>query len=447
MDRVDTVSGDLANSNDIRPLRHWISKHARSRPDRIALVGEDFRGKRQQLCWSELLPAIASEAERRYRDVIDNRLIVQSDNSIGDVLALLAAMDRRWVHCPIDARLPDRIKQQRRAVLLSRTPHAGTQFVLWTSGTSVAGGTGGESPMSIGRAVCHREQTFWHNAAAKLAKVPQTVDDVRLTVLPICHAYGRTCDIGTWLLSGCRLVVDLGGNAIDRYAAEQSITLINMVPKLTSRLLAGPAIGSLRAVGVGGACLDPSTFQQLIDRGHDVVQGYGLTETGPVICSATPTDAVAGSVGGVVRGWTTRIVDQELSVTGPDLMLGYLDGPRLQPGQFFCTGDRVEVSDRGQYRILGRTDDQITLPNGYTIDPVAIEQEFERTHPGLGPVMMTDRSEIWVSAPTPIDRWRSTTQPSAGWFRVVPHDPPLGCIEGEATIKGTLRRAVVRRRT
>ena len=98
-----------------------------------------------------------------------------------------------------------------------------------------------------------------------------------------------------------------------------------------------------------------------------MIQGYGLTETSPVICSAGPGNAAPGLVGGFVEGWEHQIRDGRLWVRGPHLMLGYWGDPlatkaRLDSDGWFDTGDLVELDAAfGQLRILGRADDVIVF--------------------------------------------------------------------------------------
>src|SRR5690606_14037724 len=75
------------------------------------------------------------------------------------------------------------------------------------------------------------------NAAAKLQAVPQLPDDVRVCLLPICHAYARTCDLATWLLSGCSLAITSGWDGWQRVAPLVRPTLVNTVPSVALRLL------------------------------------------------------------------------------------------------------------------------------------------------------------------------------------------------------------------
>src|SRR6056297_683201 len=155
---------------------------------------------------------------------------------------------------------------------------AAEQLILWTSGTTA-------EP----RGVSLSGGALRANAAGKLAAAPQTTDDRRLTVLPLWHSYARTCDLGTWLQSGCGLAVSLGWNGLAERAPHTAPTLLNVVPRLAMRLLDADdeplrkrltklGLGQLRMLGCGGAPLAANDFLALQDAGLCVIHGYGLTE-------------------------------------------------------------------------------------------------------------------------------------------------------------------------
>ena len=248
----------------------------------------------------------------------------------------------------------------------------GDSLVLWTSGTS-------GNP----KGVMLSQRSLLLNAQSKLAAVPQQNTDRRLTVLSIAHGYARTCDIGTWILSGCELAVTRAFSGWCSHADRFQPTLCNMVPSLAARALDEDRIpSSLRLLGCGGAAMSANRFAQFQRLGVTVIQGYGLTEAGPVIASQTPDDSIAGHVGKVVAGWEHRIDDGRLFVRGDHLMSRYWGDPhsteqRINEAGWLDTGDLVRVDDgSGQLKILGRADDRIVLANGHKVDPHGLEQRF-----------------------------------------------------------------------
>lgn len=317
------------------------------------------------------------------------------------------------------------------------------------------------------QAVVLSRRSLQINAAAKLAAVPQRRDDLRLTLLPIYHAYARTSDLGTWLGSGCTLAIGLGWDGWTRLADRLRPSLLNSVPSLAMRLAQLPAntpgLSRLRLLGCGGAALPSHWFDRFRQRGITVIQGYGLTEAGPVICSATPENARPGAVGGPVPGWQTRLdADGRLWVKGEAVMLGYWQDPaatrqRLVDG-WLDTGDIVQVDpDDGQYRILGRADDRLTLDNGRKLYPAAIEQRAAGL-PGV-------RHAVLLAAGRHCELWLDVdpeTEPAGGWHQAASARladlpswqrpvrtrvmPPLADQPGLLTAKGTpVRPRVIER--
>ncbi len=323
-------------------------------------------------------------------------------------------------------------------------------LILWTSGTT------GEP-----RGVTLSQRNLTGNAAAKLNAVPQQPDDIRLCVLPVSHAYARTCDLGTWLLSGCTLAITLGYAGLRRLAPLIRPTLINTVPSLADRMLqedsASLGIDRLRLLGCGGAATSESSFRRWKARGVTVIQGYGLTETSPVICSATPGNASPGLVGKLVDGWESKIREGQLFVRGPHTMLGYWNeqdatNDKIDDQGWLATGDLVE-QDAGtqQLRILGRIDDVIVLDNGRKIVPSAIETRVERMEPVRHALLVNRRGlQLWFDTDEDMDdqaineQIRQILDASSDYHGCTVHRfIPSLCPAGELTAKGTIRRAQV----
>ncbi len=297
---------------------------------------------------------------------------------------------------------------------------------------------------------------LYENAAAKLASVPQCRTDRRLTLLPLAHAYARTCDFGTWLIAGGQLAIGQGWDRWQSFATPLRPTLLNAVPALADRLLGDPRSADLRLLGCGGAAMNPVAFAAWKNRGVTVIQGYGLTEAGPCVCSATPGDGTAGCVGRPVPGVAVRVRNGELLVRGPGVMAGYDGDPNMTADKFtndnwLKTGDEAVIDQTRKVRILGRIDDVIALPNGYKIHPGGIEHQIaqrcdvSRIVLLCGPDMM-----LIVAYETAGASCDERVRAAAGYFlpagieiRCVRLDPPVGERPGELSGKGTVRRDVV----
>ena len=136
-------------------------------------------------------------------------------------------------------------------------------------------------------------------------------------------------------------------------------------------------------IASGGAGLSDATFRAFEQRGLPIYQGYGLTETSPVVCSNRFGDGCQNDIGRPIDGVRLRIAeDGQLWVAGPNVMLGYWregaidhDATRAKiHDAWFATGDIATVDVNDRYRIVGRVDDRITLRSGYKVDPNELEQ-------------------------------------------------------------------------
>ena len=141
--------------------------------------------------------------------------------------------------------------------------------------------------------------------------------------------------------------------------------------------------GNLRIIIAGGAPMDKNTIKGYNDFGFDVHQGYGLTETSPVIAGENSFNKKIGSVGFPLPGIEIKIdnPDQngigELIVKTPAVMLGYYEDKEktaevLRNGYFY-TGDLGYIDKDGFVFITGRKKDMIVLKNGKKIFPEEIE--------------------------------------------------------------------------
>ena len=146
--------------------------------------------------------------------------------------------------------------------------------------------------------------------------------------------------------------------------------------------------GKMRFVISGGAPLDPKIQKGFIDLGINVAQGYGLTETSPVIAAENMYKSRTGSIGVPMENVTVEIVNKddngigELRAKGPNVMLGYYENEEetnkvLKDGWFY-TGDLGYIDKDGFIFITGRQKNMIVLKNGKKIFPEEIETLVNR---------------------------------------------------------------------
>ena len=130
---------------------------------------------------------------------------------------------------------------------------------------------------------------------------------------------------------------------------------------------------------VGAAPLDPELEQFWRDLGFLVVQGYGLTETAPVVTLVHPLHASHGGVGRPLSGVEIRIAeDGEILVRGENVTSGYYNAPEETRLAFregwFHTGDVGELDEAGNLRIRGRKKEMIVTPEGLNVFPDDVER-------------------------------------------------------------------------
>lgn len=285
-------------------------------------------------------------------------------------------------------------------------------ILLFTSGTT-----------AMSKAVMLSQKNVASNVYAM-----QLVEDIRRTdtniaFLPFHHIFGSTCMV-MMLACGVRTVFPDGLRYIKQNLNEYKVTLFVGVPVLIEaiyktvmkeidkqgktklikvatkisnfllklgidirRKLFKQVIdalgGELRLLIGGGAPADPKISKGFYSLGIDVVQGYGLSETGPVIAAESSVIVRNGSVGYPMHGVTVELANKdengigEIRVKGPNVMLGYYEMPEmtnevLKDGWFY-TGDLGYLDKDGVLFITGRNKNMIVLKNGKKIFPEELE--------------------------------------------------------------------------
>jgi long-chain acyl-CoA synthetase len=209
-----------------------------------------------------------------------------------------------------------------------------------------------------------------------------TMRDAGATVMMVVPAFLRA--LYARLLEGVRLELGRRGRWLHSFcvgAARCGLPLGHLLFS-TVRTRLCP---TLRGFICGGAPLSPDIVWALRGFGIIVLQGYGLTETSPVIAVNTFHHRTPGSVGRPIVSLDTRIVplegetdgSGELWVRGETVFRGYLGNPEATAaafhGDWFRTGDLVRVNRRGELFVCGRVKSMIVTEGGKNIHPEEIE--------------------------------------------------------------------------
>ena len=254
--------------------------------------------------------------------------------------------------------------------------------ILYTSGTT------GEP-----KGVMLSQGNLASNALGTLEAFGHQADDLRLAWLPMSHIFARTCDVYTWLAGGGQLALAEKPESVTENCRDLHPTLINGVPyffekvrlSLIDRGLADqpgmlPAVfgGRLRAACSGGAPLPEHVARFYNERGVFLGEGYGLTESSPVISATVPGGLRIGAAGRPIPGVEVRIAeDGEILTRGPHVMLGYWKQPAattevLRDG-WLGTGDLGKLDADGFLFVTGRKKDLIVTSAGKNIAPAYLE--------------------------------------------------------------------------
>jgi len=166
--------------------------------------------------------------------------------------------------------------------------------------------------------------------------------------------------------------------------------------------------GELRIAICGGAALSEDVAKLFIGLGLPLLQGYGLTESSPVVCVNRPQDNIPSSIGTVIPGTEIRIGgNDELQSKGACSMLGYWKNEQATKDTFtddgwLKSGDKARIDDDGHVYITGRLKDIMVLANGEKIPPndmemaISLDSLFEQ-------VMIIGEARAFLSAVLVLD--------------------------------------------
>lgn len=290
-----------------------------------------------------------------------------------------------------------------------------TALILYTSGTT---GRAKGAVLSHGNIVSNTR------AAASRFAVDSRMHT--LSILPINHVFEQVCGLllplsvgGT--VSFAESLKKLGENLVEvrpnfftgvpaLYRLFHDRIMKNVRGRMLSRLLFSLPLARRLVVSrvkrnfaggtkfiSGGAALDPEIAKGLMSLGFTIFQGYGVTETSPVISAECPGRTRLGSVGPILDGVEVKIEGAgedgigEILVKGPNVMQGYFKNPSaskdVMTDGWYHTGDLGRLDAEGFLFICGRLKNLIVTSNGKNVYPEEVEIELLKS-PFIAEVMV-----------------------------------------------------------
>lgn len=160
----------------------------------------------------------------------------------------------------------------------------------------------------------------------------------------------------------------------------------------------------------GGASLDREIGEGLRTLGITMLEGYGMSETAPIISFTRPGDIIPGCVGLPMKSVHVKIVDGEICVKGPNVMLGYYNRPEetaqvIDKDGYVHTGDLGFIDEVGRIHITGRSKEIIVLSNGKNIQPNEIEYKLEKYDDMVKEVAVAQDGDMLRAIIVPQDEW------------------------------------------
>lgn len=343
---------------------------------------------------------------------------VESDHD--GIVELLALWRIGAVPVPLNPALTKRERDDARTRLADPTVPAGTQVVVWTSGTS-----------GRPRGVALSWANLKESARGTADRLALTSDDVWLASLSMAHVGGLALVVRSLMVGGGLVAAGvfrtevvsslLDGDGFPGGPAGR-ITHLSLVPTQLLRLLdhrAGtPPPDTFRCALIGGAHAPASLVDRAHGDGWPLGLTYGATEMSSQIATAPPalTRSKPGTVGLPMPGVELDVEpDGSIRTRGPTRALGYLGdvGPPLaEAGGWYRTGDLGHMDADGHLWITGRRVDRI-VSGGVTIDAVEVEEAL-RSHASVADVCVVglpdeewgERVAAWIEPANDFDRGR-----------------------------------------
>ncbi|MER0216688.1 MAG: long-chain fatty acid--CoA ligase [Nitrosomonas sp.] len=325
-------------------------------------------------------------------------------------------------------------------------PHA-LATIIYTSGTS-----------GRPKGVMLSHHNILSNVASCLQVIPVQPDDLLLSFLPLSHTFERTSGYYVPMMAGAMIAYARSIPQLQEDLLTIRPTLLISVPRIYERVYAGIRAklaegsgfarwlfnfavetgysrfelqqgrayqrlshvlwsilkklvadkvmaklgGRLRMAMSGGAALPAEVSRIFIGLGLPVLQGYGMTESSPVVCANRVEDNMPASVGLPIPGVEVKLGENNaLLVRGPNVMLGYWNNPEatkavISPDGWLNTGDIASIDAQGHVTITGRLKEIIVLSTGEKVPPGDMEAAILRD-PLFEQVMLIGEARSYLS--------------------------------------------------
>jgi long-chain acyl-CoA synthetase len=435
LDRTWKTITYSAFASDSKAIASCLIKAGINKTDRIAIFSEN----RYEWCASYLgivmagaiaVPIDSQLNPESLRNLLvdsESRIIFFSSKAEANVNEAAAGLDVRKIN--LDSPEFKEMCGFKEAVLYPETSPEDIVSIIYTSGTT-----------GIPKGVMLTHRNFCSDADALIKAGVVTKSDNVLSLLPLHHTYPFMCTFLVPLFLGAAITYppSLKGPDITASMKDNGVTIIVGVPQLLELIrngimdkfkkLPAPAplliktllkvSGSLRRkTGIniskailkpvhnafgnrfrffasGGARLDPELMKDLEALGFTVLEGYGLTETSPVVTFNPINKRKPGSAGKPLPSAEIKIIDAvrhaaagilqegEIAIKGPMVMKGYYKNSSATEqtirDDYFFSGDLGYIDRNGYLFITGRLKEVIVLGSGKNIYPEEVEKEYSK---------------------------------------------------------------------